>query len=222
MAALGGVLGLDEAGRGSLVGPLVVGGFLAPAMSLPTLGRIGVTDSKLLRPQRREAIYRRLTEIGTRFVHEIPPAEVDRYVRRGRLNDLEAEYFARIVRRTRPDFVYLDACDPVPLRFGETVRRLSGASSIVHAHHHADLRFPVVGAASIVAKVRRDRAVATLRRRLGEELGSGYPSDGRTVAFVRGALQNGAPDPVWLRRSWATTERLKRECTARTLDDFRP
>ncbi|MGI0150633.1 MAG: hypothetical protein ACREC5_01690, partial [Thermoplasmata archaeon] len=63
----GGVLGLDEAGRGSLLGPLVVGGFLAPESALPGLSALGARDSKALSPRRREEVYRRLASVGIRL-----------------------------------------------------------------------------------------------------------------------------------------------------------
>ena len=222
MPPSGTVLGLDEAGRGSLVGPLVLGGFLAREATLPRLPEIGVADSKLLEPTTREEVFRLLPSLGRRYAIEVPPATVDRYVRRGRLNRLEAEGFAQIVRWARPARVFVDACDPVAARFGAHIDRLAGSICDVHASHRADAEIPVVGAASIVAKVRRDRAVGRLHRELGQDFGSGYPSDERTVTFVREALQRAPRDPSWLRISWATTERLKREFPAVTLDQFPP
>jgi ribonuclease HII len=222
MAPGGTVLGLDEAGRGSLVGPLVLGGFLTREETLSRLPEIGVADSKLLAPGAREQVFRLLPSVGRRYAIEVPPSTVDRYVRRGRLNRLEAECFAQIVRRARPTTVFVDACDPVAERFGRHIHGLSGSICMVHASHRADAEIPVVGAASIVAKVRRDRAVGRLHRELGQDFGSGYPSDERTVTFVREALQRASHDPSWLRSSWATTERLKREFPAVTLDQFPP
>jgi ribonuclease HII len=221
-APRGAVLGIDEAGRGSLVGPLVVGGFLVDAERIPELAEIGVRDSKRLTPQRREEIFAGLPGIGRSFFLPLPPSAVDRAVARGGLNDLELSAFARLVRSARPDIAYADACDPVAERFGRRLRAASGNSCIVHARHKADRDLTVVGAASIVAKVHRDRAMGRLRARVGEGLGSGYPSDGETVEFVRQAISGGGPLPSWLRASWATTERLIEARTARPLEAFGP
>ena len=90
------------------------------------------------------------------------------------------------------------------------------------ARHHADRDITVVGAASIVAKVRRDRALARLRERLGDALGSGYPSDTKTIEFVRAVLADGRPVPSWMRASWSTMQRVKPLRPARTLDGFVP
>lgn len=216
------VLGIDEAGRGSLVGPLVVGGFLTSSDAASRLGDLGVRDSKELTPERRREAYQAIARVGQRFSISLAPAEIDRHVAHGLLNALEARAFARIVARARPDQVYVDSCDPVAERFGETVRRLSGRSARVISRHEADRTIPVVAAASIVAKVRRDRALARLREGLGDRLGSGYPSDARTVEFVREYLRDAPSNPDWLRRSWRTMERIKPKPAARTLDAFVP
>ncbi len=216
------VLGIDEAGRGSLLGPLVVGGFATSSATARRLADIGVRDSKLLSPERREEVYRRLASLGRRLTVVLPPAMIDRHVRHGGLNALEARAFAQIVRRAGVPSVYADACDPIAERFGATVRRLSGVSARVVARHRADRTIPVVAAASIVAKVHRDRALARLRRQVGEGVGSGYPSDERTREFVRALLRDGAEPPGWVRRSWQTMESLKPRPAARTLDTFGP
>jgi ribonuclease HII len=103
----------------------VVGGFLVSAERVPDLEALGVRDSKLLSVARREELYERLGSVGERFSLALTPGRVDRYVARGALNRLEAVAFARLVRRTRPGRVYLDACDPLAPRFGRVVARLS-------------------------------------------------------------------------------------------------
>jgi ribonuclease HII len=213
---------LDEAGRGSFVGPLVVGGFCVAADRVEELGPLGAKDSKALTPAARERVFAALKTVGSRHHIALSPRTVDCSVDRGRLNDLEAETFARIIRDLAPTVAYVDACDPNARRFGLKVARLAGGATRVVARHHADRDLPVVGAASIVAKVERDAALSRLREDLGPELGSGYPSDTRTVRFVRATLADGRTTPVWLRRSWATMQRVKPRRPARTLDGFAP
>jgi len=183
---------------------------------------LGAKDSKLLSPRARERVFAGLESLGTRAEVVLSPRTVDRAVSKRGLNDLEAAAFARLVRELAPDIAYVDACDPNERRFGLRVARLAGGPTRVIARHHADRDFPVVGAASIVAKVHRDRALARLREELGEELGSGYPSDARTVRFVRSVLADGSPVPRWVRRSWSTMQRVKAVEPARTLDGFAP
>lgn len=215
----GTVLGLDEAGRGSLIGPMVVGGFLTTERRTPELTELGVRDSKLLTPARRTEIYARLPEFGTRCSVVLAPSRIDRYVRRGKLNVLEAEAFATLVRRHRPTRTIADACDVNAHRFASRVAAHSRTAVRVEAKHRADRTEVVVGAASIVAKVERDLAIAALAERLGATIGSGYPSDDRTTDFVRSVLARG-PAPEYVRSSWATMDRIKRTPGRAALEAF--
>jgi ribonuclease HII len=214
------VVGVDEAGRGAWIGPLVVGAVAVPADGVDRLRDAGARDSKLLSPARREAVYQRIEEIGTTRSIELPPSEIDRHVVHGRLNDLEARTFGQIVREFSPVRAFVDACDTDPRRFGRRVSQEAGPGVRVVSRHHADRLFPLVGAASIVAKVRRDRAMASLGASLGCDVGSGYPSDARTVEFVTAHVRAAAARPAWLRESWATTQRIIPALPTRTLDGF--
>ncbi len=212
------VLGIDEAGRGSVLGPLVVGGFVAERSRLHELSALGVRDSKLLSPVRRENLYEALQDLGERIAIEIPPSQIDTAVARNQLNLLEANVFARLVRRAEAEEVFVDACDPRAERFGQRVRSISRTPANVVSRHHADRDLPVVSAASIVAKVSRDRAMARLRTQLDRDCGSGYPSDPITQEFVRTHLSTQSGRVGWLRYSWRTVERLKPRPPLRTVD----
>ena len=212
------VLGIDEAGRGSVLGPLVVGGFLAERSRLGELSDLGVRDSKLLTPARREALFDGLGSLGERLAIEIPPVQIDEAVHRHQLNVLEARSFARLLGMTDAREVFVDACDPRADRFGRRVRAMAHTSARIVSRHHADRDLPVVSAASIVAKVCRDRALGRLRRRLDLDCGSGYPSDETTRRFVMTHLATGSGRVEWLRYSWTTVERLKPRPPLRTLD----
>jgi ribonuclease HII len=214
------VVGVDEAGRGSFVGPLVVGGFAVDDGRLEEVRAAGARDSKELTPSARTEVYARLRRIGQLDSVALHPPVVDRAVLVGGLNDLEASAFGKVIRRLGADEAHVDACDVDEARFGRRVAARSGAGVRVIACHHADRDDPLVGAASIVAKVRRDRALARLRTVLGDGIGSGYPSDAQTVAFVRDHLERSAAVPSWLRSSWATMTRVKRAEPAPTLERF--
>lgn len=214
------LMGLDEAGRGAVLGPLVVGGFVARTSDVARLRGLGVRDSKVLTPAQRQAVYRALSKVGRPVSTHLPPTLIDAYVRHKALNELEARAFGRLARRAGVRQIFVDACDPVASRFGAAVRRWAGGEVAVDARHHADRDLPIVGAASIVAKVRRDRAMVRLAGLLGTDPGSGYPSDPRTQAFVRATLGNGVNPPDWMRASWATVERLKPARTGPTLESF--
>lgn len=214
------LVGIDEAGRGSWLGPLVVGAFAVPAGDLAAIREAGARDSKELSPAEREQVYRSLLRLGTCRSVALPPRRVDRSVARGELNLLEATAFAGLVRALGATTAFVDACDADAPRFGRTVAAIAGTGARVVARHKADRDLPIVGAASIVAKVRRDRAIARLGRRLGAEIGSGYPSDERTIAFVRRTVLRRDRTPDWLRASWATTKRVIPAPSGPTLDRF--
>lgn len=206
------VAGVDDAGRGPVIGPLVVAGVLFEKSTVPKLRPLGIRDSKLLTPRMRESLETEILDlvIGQKTLY-LSPSEVDDYVLKGRrlrkLNWLEAKAMAKIVEDLHPDIAYLDASDVNAARFGLQVRELVPFPVQIVSKHHADRDNPVVAAASILAKVNRDRAVAELRKVYGD-FGSGYPSDPRTVRFLRDCARSGAfPDCV--RRSWKTLKRIE-------------
>ena len=124
------------------------------------------------------------------------------------------------MKELRPDVAYVDACDPNADRFGRRLEALTGMGTRIVSRHKADRDFPVVSAASVVAKVRRDAALATLQRTAGEAIGSGYPSDPETQRCVERHARDGGRVPPWMRRSWETVQRVKRARPARTLDGY--
>lgn len=211
--------GVDEAGRGCVLGPLVVAGVSASRAGVRKLRELGVRDSKNLSAKRRESLYPEIFKVADRvqWVY-ITPGEIDVVVFRGKrlrkLNYLEAIYFARVIDRLGAKKVTVDASDVIPKRFGEDITRNMEARCKVVAVHKADRDFPVVSAASIVAKVERDRQVELLREAHGD-FGSGYPSDPATRTFFSDWLRKGDPLPDCVRRSWKTWANLEQ-----TLDAF--
>lgn len=201
------VCGVDDAGRGSMIGPLVVAGVAVGRGGIKRLREIGVRDSKELSAARREEMYGLILGAADGWhASRIGPSTIDRSVRRHRLNALEASYMARVISRLGAGVAYVDSCDVDAGRFGRAVSSMvRGGSCAVRSHHRADSRFEVVAAASIVAKVTRDREVARIARRHGGRaaVGSGYPSDGRTVRFVERCIaEGGGAAPPFARASW--------------------
>ncbi|MHB1435385.1 MAG: ribonuclease HII [Thermoplasmata archaeon] len=212
--------GLDEAGRGSWIGPMVLGAFRLPREELGRLVELGVRDSKLLTPGRRTRLAADLARCGEIRTRSVPPKVIDRWVRHHGLNELEIREFLRLIRGWDDTEIIADACDVDAERFAARLRAGAGPGVAISALHRADRIFPVVGAASIVAKVRRDRSVARILAGLGTGPASGYPSDPKTEAVVRAGLRPGEPWPPWLRASWKTTERVLGPRARTTLDDF--
>jgi ribonuclease HII len=199
---------------------MVLGAFRLPRSHLGRLVDLGVRDSKLLSAARRAELAGELARCGEVRTRSVPPPVIDRWVRRHGLNDLEIRGFQQLIRGWDDTEIIADACDVDAERFAERLRAGAPAGTWVSAHHRADRNFPIVGAASIVAKVRRDRSVARILAELGAGPASGYPSDPRTEAVVRACLRPGEPWPVWLRASWKTTARVLGAHGRTTLDDF--
>lgn len=205
--------GADDAGRGCVLGPLVVAGVSATPERVKELKEIGVKDSKRLTAKKRESLYPQIVDIAE-SVHwaGIPPREIDEVVMAGRklrkLNYLEAVYFAKVIDELGAGKVTVDASDVIPRRFRDDIRANMSTSCKVVALHKADRDFPVVSAASIVAKVERDRAVEELRAANGD-FGSGYPSDPVTRRFFAKIIGRGDSLPPYARQSWKTWQRIE-------------
>ena len=213
--------GVDEAGRGSVIGPLIVAGIAISDDELPQLKDLGVRDSKKLSPNRRRLLALLIRNIVRKVVvEEAAPQVIDSYVSKGKLNLLELELMVRIISRLSADVVYIDAPDINVRRFTALLTKMLsehyGLTGIrVIAEHEADVKFPVVSAASIIAKVYRDSRIADLHTTYGD-FGSGYPSDPKTIRFLKDVLSRPSPPPI-IRRSWRTITRIQGELKSRKL-----
>jgi len=206
------ILGIDEAGRGAVIGPLVVAGVLIEEENR-VLQELGVKDSKLLTPRRRRELSEKIKETVLKYSYfELNPKQIDRVIFLGkkyrRLNYLEMCAMAKIIRDLKPDRVILDSPDVKPDRCVQEIHKMLPFKMEIRSEHHADRIYPVVSAASILAKVRRDTAILDLEKAYCD-LGSGYPSDPKTVAFLKRILENGEELPSFVRSSWATVKRLR-------------
>lgn len=192
--------GVDEAGRGSMLGPLVIAGISLNKSNIRKLTALGVKDSKKLTPKKREKLYKLIIKLADDYyVTQIPPRSIDASVNKHGLNRLEAKYMAKVVLKLDPDTSYVDSCDVNPKRFGKEISKLSDNHKI-KSYHHADSRFVIVSAASILAKVTRDKTIAKLRKT--HDLGSGYPCDSITVKFVTRYYKKNKSLPTFVRKSW--------------------
>ena len=204
--------GVDEAGRGCVLGPLVVAGVSIEAGRLADLAALGVKDSKLLSAKQRDSLYPEILKVcKASHVSRIPPKMIDLYVNRGkkhrRLNYLETIHMARVIDALGAHEVFIDAPDVNPARFTVELRELLTTSPRLVAEHKADLNYAVVSAASIIAKVERDNDIAALREIHGE-FGSGYPSDPDTIAFLESWVRSKGEEPEFARKSWKTWDRI--------------
>lgn len=194
------VCGVDDAGRGSLVGPLVIAGVSLDKTKIRKLSSMGVKDSKKLSPLQREKLYKKIIKFADAYyVAKITPYTIDKSVSKHELNHLEAKYMAKVISKLNASISYVDSCDVNPSRFGKTISKLSKKNKI-KSYHHADSRFVIVSAASIIAKVNRDREIKKIRK--NHDVGSGYPSDSKTIGFVKQYISSRNEIPNFVRSSW--------------------
>ena len=212
------IVGVDEAGRGPVMGPLVVAG-VAIESDVP-LRQLNVRDSKKLSPERREALAPEIEKL-TKYVLVVIPAErIDVMRAEMSLNDFEAKIFAEVIEKLHPETAYVDAADVDEIEFKRCVRRELSFDVEIVSQHNADQLFPVVSAASILAKVCRDREMRAIEQSIGVPIGSGYASDSDTIAFLARWIRENGTLPPHTRASWETARRLLAESQNLKLDDF--
>ena len=217
------ICGVDEAGRGPCFGPLVVAGILVENDA--ELVRIGACDSKQLTPHRREQLAPMIQRIASKYEIIVLPAEdIDDLRKSMTLNELEVFVYSKIIEKLRPDVCYVDAVDVKEERFGRDILSHLSYKPRIISEHKADAKYPIVGAASILAKVTRDehmRKIASeLEPRLNLPLGSGYPSDPITKRFLKTWVAQFGSLPPHVRKSWETCQQLIKNKDMKRLDDF--
>lgn len=202
------VIGIDEAGKGPVIGSM----FVAGVLNFEGLKEMGVKDSKRLSPSRREYLAKLIEEATEVHVVEMSASEIDEGRKRNTLNEIMVELFSAVIMHFQPDMAFVDAADVNPERFAANLRlnyekEGKGVIEII-SDWKADERYPVVSAASIVAKVHRDRSIRELEAEIGAEIGSGYPADPKTIQFLKGLLKEKELEdiPSYVRRSWKTVE----------------
>ncbi len=202
--------GIDEAGRGPVFGPMIICGLTILEDKYSALSKIGVKDSKLLTPRNRERLAPEIQKIVEKIaIRELSPEKIDELRASGvSLNEIEVRYMAEILIELKPDVVYIDAVDVKEERFGQNIEKSSGLKNVeIVAKHKADFIYPIVGAASIIAKTRRDAEIRKLSEKYGN-LGSGYPSDPVTIKFLEDWVQKYKKLPPFARKSWKTSQNI--------------
>ena len=217
------ICGVDEAGRGPVVGSLVIAG-VTFENDLKLIEN-NVRDSKKITPKRREILSKRIKEWAVNYeITLISASDIDNMRKVMTLNEIEVNAFSKIIEKLKPDICYVDAADVNDERFGNNIRsRLSFKPEII-SKHKADDIYPVVGAASILAKTKRDEEVQMiaqeLEKKLDMPLGSGYPADPVTQKFLRKWVKTFGKLPPHTRHSWKTAQNLLKESKIKKLDEF--
>jgi len=213
------VSGADEAGRGPVLGPLVICAACFREADIPVLKEQGVTDSKKLTPKRREelvsvilekCIDHELVVFSARDIVESMQSGVN-------LNQLEVNGFAKAInamlgRGISPRITWIDAADVIEERFGEHIQLQLDRKLSLQSMHKADAIHIPVGAASILAKTKRDALIDELAGEYHNyNIGSGYPSDPVTRAFLKEYYTEHGEYPSITRTTWGTLKKLEKE-----------
>ncbi len=209
------ILGIDESGRGPVIGDMVISGVLLRSKDAgDLLVQEGVRDSKELSRKKRELLYPLIQRVSTRIMTKVISARrVDSWRNSGEsLNELEAKVFAEIIREMNPEEAIVDCSDIIPETFKRRLARYlgNGIPPKLVCEHFADKNYPAVSAASIVAKVTRDRRMGSLSRSFGD-VGSGYCHDRRTLRFLESWYDANGSFPPFVRKTWCTASRIRED-----------
>jgi len=217
------ICGADEAGRGPVIGPLIIAGVTFEDDS--KLIEYRVKDSKQLSNSRREELAKIIKKIAIDYeILVIPAKDIDDMRKIMTLNEIEVNAFIKIIKKLKPDLCYVDSVDVNEIRFGNNLSKEIPYKIKIISKHKADEIYPVVSAASILAKSRREeevKKIATiLEDKLNLPLGSGYPADPITQKFFRSWLYKYGKLPPYTRHSWKTSQNILKEKNVKKIDDF--
>ncbi len=214
-------IGVDEAGRGPVIGPLVVAGVALDEKTGELFKRAGVKDSKMLSIRKIYQLERLVIEKASGYkYYMLSPAEIDnREYDDTNLNYMELDEMAKIANGLNGEVVTVDSPSANTAKVEKYLAALVKDKKIV-ARNYADRDFVEVSAASIIAKANREKEVAAIKKEIGYDFGSGYPSDPRTTRFLKIIIDNGKiEEDVYkknIRKSWRTINKLKEK----KLSDF--
>ncbi|MEK6914302.1 MAG: ribonuclease HII [Nanoarchaeota archaeon] len=199
------ILGIDEAGRGPAIGPMIIAGVMINEGDENLL--VGSKDSKMLVHKVRMILDKKIKENSTYKIIEVNPKEIDDALnsKKNNLNWLEAQKQAEIINSLNPDKAVIDCPSVNIISFKNYLRNLLNNKEIeLIVEHKADQNYITCSAASILAKVRREEKINEIKNEYGD-IGSGYPSDPKTKEFIKNNYSN---RPEIFRHSWATLKKL--------------
>jgi ribonuclease HII len=211
------ICGVDEAGKGSVLGPMVIAA--VGCESMDDLNLLGVADSKKLSKNRRSELNLKIRKDFPISVVILTSEDIDLQREDITMNEIVAKAHAKALDALPCSIAYLDACDVNAERYKETVKSFVHAKCEIIASHKADDIYPVVSAASIIAKVERDRIIEELSKIYGN-IGSGYPSDHITISYLKEYIHIHGNAPSIARLSWKTTRQLISSKDQSSLLDF--
>ncbi len=203
------IAGIDEAGRGPCFGPMTIGISVMEKEKEKELKNLGVKDSKEILPNKRKNLIDVIkNHIVEHKVIIIEPIEINDLMAQHSLNEIEAMKIADLINelKQKPEIIYIDSPDAIKGAFEKRIRKYLNKKfekTKIVAENKADSNYVVVGAASILAKVKRDEEIEALCEKYGD-FGSGYPSDPKTKKYLEEYVQKHKKLPPFSRIFWST------------------
>lgn len=217
------VIGIDEAGRGAVLSSLIIAAVLDTDRSEVNYREMGCRDSKEMTAKAREICKVKINQ-AAKEVHyiEITATEIDELRKFINLNEIEAKKTVELIGmfKTKPDRIIVDCVDNDPKRYLQRLRKYLEDDIEIVAEHKADVNYPIVSAASIIAKTKRDEKMRDLENEFDIKMGSGYPSDPFTKQFLKDYFEKHGKLPSFARKSWDTSRKIMDKRDQKTLGDF--
>ena len=214
------ICGIDEAGRGPVIGPLVIAGILIGESDLDTIK--DAKDSKLLTHKQRLRLCTKIEQRVSKYkLIVIQPEEIDRAVDGNdglNLNWLEARKTAEIINHLKPDKAFIDCPSPNIKAYTSYLKEFINNKGVeLVVEHKADSSYKIVSAASILAKCKREEEVTKIEKKVGQSIGSGYPSNPICQKFLK---ENWDKYPDIFRKSWSSYKGVVKKIGQSELGDF--
>lgn len=218
------ILGIDDSGRGPVIGPMVLAGVVLKKSVELKLKQIGIKDSKLLSPKRRSFLANIIKKTAkAHYIIKIEPKEIDSRAENGlNLNKIEAiksaDIINKLAKKSKIKKVIIDCPSTNIIRWKEYLMPYINKKIYVICEHKADLNHIACSAASILAKVTRDKEIDSIQAKIPEAIGSGYPSDPITKKFLHSADKY--KKLRILRETWQTWKNHKKDNEQKKINDF--
>ena len=220
-------IGIDDAGRGPVIGPMALAGCLVDEKIEQELKNLGVKDSKQVTPKNREVLAEKIKSQALAFEIVLAfPIEITEKNKAGvNLNTIEAQKSAAIINKLNKGKekikVYIDCPSPNLKAWQNTVESyVENLDNLeIHCEHKADVNHVSCSAASILAKTTRDAEIVKIRKMVGVDFGSGYPSDPVTCKFLKENAEKHKNDGIF-RETWSTWKKVCGEKKQKSLKEF--
>ncbi|CAB3288614.1 Ribonuclease HII [Methanocaldococcus lauensis] len=216
------IIGVDEAGRGPVLGPMVVCAYAIEKEKDGELKKLGVKDSKALTKNKRSQLKKSLESLGYSEKLILEAEKINELMNRTNLNEIEINAFSKVTKNLIEKLdikdeeveIYLDACSTNAKKFEDRFRdkiediiKERNLDVKIIAEHKADAKYPIVSSASIIAKVERDNLIEKYKKIYGD-FGSGYPSDRKTIKFLEDYYKKHKKLPDITRIHWKTCQNI--------------